>query len=634
MLVAELQSRLTELQCIGQIGGWYVDNERRVTWWSPEQYRLFGVTTTNTSPTYEQFLERVHPSDRSQVAENYDRAIQLELELRHEFRIVRPDGVTVWIEGFSQPQRDASGKVIRYEGTNQDITLRKLQEFEARQQSLQLRNAFDRMSEGIQIIGFDFRYQYLNDSAVRHCGVDRELLVGKPFLDSDDRDTDDITRSNLRECMEQRQPKVMECVSDFCDRLPGLFNVSLQPVPEGLLILSSELSDRQRATEELRVKNDELNAFFDTSNVGMCECGFDGTILKVNDAICRMLGYERQELLGINPVQIVHQTERDDATAMLAQLSSGRLKNYQSMRKYLRRDGSIMHALVYASVNRRENAKPVSYIVVNTDMSAQVKLEEHVRLADKVQAIGRLAGGVAHDFNNLLTVIVGASKLIASDGLVPADAREHATAILDAGVRGAALTQQLLTYSRRQSPQLCALEVNGAIISSEVVLRRLCGDRIELVLDVADRELSVMADSVQFQQLIMNLVVNSRDAIAGVGTIRIRTRLLSDYSWKVVGSNEYGRLQLSDSSRQGAIEIAVTDNGSGIAPDVLNRIYDPFFTTKEVGQGSGLGLAVVQGIIEECNGRIEVDTQVGSGTTMKLLFPLVPERILSKSAPD
>ncbi len=488
------------------------------------------------------------------------------------------------------------------------------------------------MSEGIQIIGFDFRYQYLNDSAVRHCGVDRESLIGKSFVDINDRDADDITRSNLRECMEQRRPQVMECVSDFCDRLPGLFNVSLQPVPEGVLILSSELSERQRATEELRVKTDELNAFFDTSNVGMCECGFEGTILKVNDAICRMLGYERQELLGINPVQIVHKLERDDATAMLAQLSSGRLKNYQSMRKYVRRDGSIMHALVYASVNRRENAKPVSFIVVITDMSAQVKLEERVRQADKVQAIGRLAGGVAHDFNNLLTVIVGASKLIASDELVPADAREHATAILEAGVRGAALTQQLLTYSRRQSPQMRPIDVNSTIISSEVVLRRLCGDRITLALDVAEGELNVMADSVQFQQLIMNLVVNARDAIAGAGTIQIRTRFRSDYSWKVVGSNEYGRLQLSDSSRQGAIEIAVTDNGSGIAPDFLNRIYDPFFTTKEVGQGTGLGLAVVQGIIEECNGRTEVETQVGSGTTMKLLFPLVPDLNVSETA--
>ncbi len=124
-LVAELQPRLTELQCIGQIGGWYVDNERQVSWWSPEQYSLFGVTPSATAPTYEQFLERVHPNDRSRVAESYNRAIQLELELRHEFRIVRPDGVTVWIEGFSQPQRDATGKVIRYEGTNQDISLRK-----------------------------------------------------------------------------------------------------------------------------------------------------------------------------------------------------------------------------------------------------------------------------------------------------------------------------------------------------------------------------------------------------------------------------------------------------------------------------------------------------------------------------
>ena len=623
--VRELQPRLAELQRLGQNGGWYYDRERQVSWWSREQFRLFGLPPAEHGPTYEEFLERVHPDDRQRVAESYNTAIRLELELRHEFRVVRPDGVTIWIEGYSQPQRNAEGTVIRYEGTNQDITLRKLQEFEAREQSLQLRNAFDRLAEGVQVIDFNYRYQYLNDSALRHCRLDRGQLLGQPFIVPSGQADDEITRSTLRACMEQRQPKVMECVSDFCGRLPGLFNVSLQPVPEGVLILSSELSDSQRATEELRAKDDELNAFFDTSNVGMCECGFDGTILKANDAVCRMLGYEREGLLAVNPVQIVHEAERGYALEMLAHLSSGRLKNYQAVRRYLRRDGTSMHALIYASVNRRENEKPVSFVVVITDMSAQVKLEERLRQADKMQAIGRLAGGVAHDFNNLLTVIVGASKLIAEDELVPGVSREHAAAILEAGVRGAALTQQLLTYSRRQSPQMRPLEVNSTIASAELVLRRMVGAHLQIAIEFADRPLHVMADPVQFQQLIMNLVVNARDATSGEGTIRIRTALRSEYEWKIENQADFGRSKFSDAHTVGAIEISVADSGSGIAPDVLNRIYDPFFTTKEVGQGTGLGLAVVQGIIEECRGRIEVDTQVGIGTTMKLLFPISRE---------
>ena len=134
-----------------RLAGWYYDSARQVSWWSREQFRLFGLTPSEYGPTYDQFLERVHPEDRERVAESYNTAIRLELELRHEFRVVRPDGVVIWIEGYSQPQRNAEGKVIRYEGTNQDITLRKLQDFEAREQSLQLRNAFDRLSEGVQI---------------------------------------------------------------------------------------------------------------------------------------------------------------------------------------------------------------------------------------------------------------------------------------------------------------------------------------------------------------------------------------------------------------------------------------------------------------------------------------------------
>ena len=657
---AELQKRVAELSRIGQIGGWYYDRERQVSWWSPELYRLFGLAPPDSKsgstseaadgPTYEQFLERVHPDDRERVRQSYSEAILLERELRHEFRVVRPDGVTIWIEGFSQPQRDAAGKLIRYEGTNHDITLQKWYEFEAREQSLQLRNTFDSLSEGILTIGFDFRIQYLNRSAARSCGSTPEALIGQLFVGTSDSSTNtsnpstdsrraaepgqsptltehaehDESRRILQDCMVHRKSLVLESVSDFCGRLRGVFDIRLQPVPEGLLILSNELTDLQRADQQLREKDEELNAFFDTSNAGMCECSFEGTILKVNDTGCRMLGYDRAELLGLKTWQIVDAVDRQDSLDKLAELASGARKSYQAMRRYTCRDGSVLFVMVYASVNRRANQRPVSFVVVFTDMSAQIKLEERVRQAEKMQAIGRLAGGVAHDFNNLLTVILGASKLIERDESLPEKTREHAEAISQAGVRGAALTQQLLTYSRRQSPSMQTIEVNTAIRSAELVLRRIAGEHVELQFALASMPLFIMADPVQFQQVVMNLVVNARDAMSGTGIIRLRSQLLTDYEWpdadRSFASSLFGPQKPPTNN---AVEVAVIDNGSGIEPDVLKRMYDPFFTTKEVGQGSGLGLAVVQGIIEECQGRIEVETAIGQGTTMKLLFATV-----------
>ncbi len=150
----------------------------------------------------------------------------------------------------------------------------------------------------------------------------------------------------------------------------------------------------------------------------------------------------------------------------------------------MRRDGTQLPVLVYVTVNRRERERPVSFVVVITDMTAQVRLEEQLRQTEKMQAIGRLAGGIAHDFNNLLTVIVGASKLIASDPSLDHDTRGHGEAILEAGVRGAALTQQLLTYSRRQAPLQRQVDVNQAIRNAELLLRRLIGDRIQLQFEL------------------------------------------------------------------------------------------------------------------------------------------------------
>ncbi len=612
-LLVELQPRLAELQKIGQIGGWYYVPETQRSWWSPELYRLFGLTPANTGPSYEQFLMRVHPDDRRRVQNSYNRAIQLELELRHEFRVVRPDGVVLWIEGYSQPQRDVDGKVIRYEGTNQDITLRKSHELQASEKSIQLRNTFDTLSEGLQIIDFNYRYQYVNDAAVRHCQQPRNELLGQYIISNARPADDDFTGLALRRCMETREPIVLDCVSNFCGRMPGLFDVTLQPVPEGVLILSSEVSEQQRSEQQLRAKDNELSAFFDSSSVGMCECTFDGKVLRVNDACCRMLGYERDRLLGVKTIDLVHVNERGDAQQMLSQLSQDKQKNYQKLRRFYRYDGSIMHALIYVTVNRREHGKPISFIGVLTDLSEQVKLEEQVRQAEKMQAIGRLAGGVAHDFNNLLTVILGAGNLIAKDPELPQAVKEHAEAIVDAGRRGAELTQQLLTYSRRKTLSKRTLDVNQSIRDSELMLQRIAGADVRLRFRLSADPLLVLIDPVQFQQVIMNLVVNARDAMSHTGEIEIMTTLQTGYPWPTSDHT---------SSLTGAVEVAISDNGSGIPPDVLKRIYDPFFTTKEVGQGTGLGLSVVHGIIEESGGAIEVDTTVGSGTTMRVLFPV------------
>jgi PAS domain S-box-containing protein len=327
-----------------------------------------------------------------------------------------------------------------------------------------------------------------------------------------------------------------------------------------------------------------------------------------------MFNYERDALLGMKTVDLVHLSEREDARQMLKSLVQDKQKNYQKLRRFIRSDCSTMHALIYVTVNRRENGKPVSFVAVLTDLSEQVKLEEQVRQAEKMQAIGRLAGGVAHDFNNLLTVILGAGNLIAKDASLPRPAKEHAEAIVDAGRRGAELTQQLLTYSRQQSPLKRLLDINESIRDAQLMLHRIVGECVKIRVHLDSDPLLVHINPIQFQQVLMNLVINARDAMLDAGEIEIKTKLQVEYTWST--SNH------RNAAKTGAVEVAVSDNGSGITPEVLKRIYDPFFTTKEVGRGTGLGMSVVHGIVEESGGTIEVETVVGTGTTMRVLFPM------------
>jgi len=234
----------------------------------------------------------------------------------------------------------------------------------------------------------------------------------------------------------------------------------------------------------------------------------------------------------------------------------------------------------------------------------EIRLGEDFRQAQKMEAVGRLAGGVAHDFNNLLTVIGGYGSLISSEDGVSENVASASQEILEATERAANLTRQLLAFGRKQVMQPKKVNINQRFRETLSMLKRIVGEDIAIVLDLGSTDLHAFADSVMFDQMIMNLVVNSRDAMEiGRGEIRISAGKVDD--------------------EEGAdhIFVEVSDNGSGIPQDALDLIFDPFFTTKEQGRGTGLGLATVFGIVEQHNGEILVDSHVGKGTSFRILLP-------------
>ena len=264
---------------------------------------------------------------------------------------------------------------------------------------------------------------------------------------------------------------------------------------------------------------------------------------------------------------------------------------------------------------QRLDGATVGWVWRFRDVTERHLLEEQLRQSQKMEAVGQLAGGIAHDFNNLLTIVRGNLDLVRDDRTLSADTREMLDEVARAAGRAADLTRQLLAFGRKQTLRVTVFSLSETITGLEPMLRRVVGPSITLSTDASEAEIPIRSDRGQLDQVVMNLVLNARDAMPEGGAIQLTTRLV-----RVV---EPRTVALGDVMPAGVYaELAVADSGEGIAADDLNRIFEPFYTTKSVGQGTGLGLAMVHGIVRQSHGFVNVESARGIGTTMRLLFPL------------
>jgi two-component system, cell cycle sensor histidine kinase and response regulator CckA len=278
-------------------------------------------------------------------------------------------------------------------------------------------------------------------------------------------------------------------------------------------------------------------------------------------------------------------------------------------------DRSLHWMTVRSTVFYNEQGEPSRMIGINADITEYRKLEEQFRQAQKMEAVGRLAGGVAHDFNNLLTVVTGYTELLQALLGEETEPQKYAAEILAASNRGAALTRQLLALSRQQVLEPRVLNINDVVMGMENMLRRLIGEDIRMAVVCQPDAGAVRADRGQIEQVIMNLAVNARDAMPTGGTLTIETaNVLLDQSYVLSHPITHPGPH---------VMLAVTDTGHGMDEATMSRIFEPFFTTKEVGKGTGLGLATVYGIVKQSDGNIWVYSELDQGTTFKIYFPCV-----------
>lgn len=387
--------------------------------------------------------------------------------------------------------------------------------------------------------------------------------------------------------------------------------------------LRREIDERMHAEEALKESEQRFRTMFEAAAVGIALVAPDETVIEVNPALLDMLGQPREQLVGQPIWDVMHEDDSAQAIAAFREILSGgedRLHAEVQLRKYGARLWT--HAVVSA-VSDQDGRRRFG-LAMFENITEQKELAERLRQAQKLEAIGRLAGGIAHDFNNLLTTINGVADLVLSDLDGEDVLREDIEQILHAGQRAASLTQQLLAFSRRQMLQPRVLDLNTAVTEMGSMLRRLIGEDVRLTLQLDSAVEPIRADPGQIGQVILNLVVNARDAMLQGGELKIET------SEVILDESVAGRYGTSPGAY---VMLTVTDTGHGMDEATQCQIFEPFFTTKEVGKGTGLGLATVYGIVTQSGGGIDVESEPGTGTTFRIVLPAVQDAEVVAEAP-
>ena len=404
--------------------------------------------------------------------------------------------------------------------------------------------------------------------------------------------------------------------------------ISLSPVATGngsvVLSVIRVISDRKRIEEELRRANEELDRrktrelkdsqnrlalIVDSSQDAIIGKNLDGIITQWNKGAEQMYGYTAMEMIGRNVSVLCPPDRPDEIPGILDKIRHGdRVEYFESVR--MTKDGRRLNVSLAVSPIHDTEGKIIGASAIGRNITAQKKIEDQLRQSQKMEAIGRLAGGVAHDFNNLLGIVTACTELLSSH--VDNESLEYVENIREAAKRGASLTRQLLAFSRRQPVQYQILDLNDRLKEVTKLLRPLMGDDVDIVLLPRSTAAVVEADPGQLDQIMMNLAVNARDAMPHGGKLIIETGVFDlDAAFAREHSMAPGRF----------VMMAVSDNGTGMDETTRSRIFEPFFTTKEIGKGSGLGLATVYGIVKQSGGHIWVYSEVDRGTTFKIYLP-------------
>jgi PAS domain S-box-containing protein len=540
--------------------------------------------------------------------------------VRGTFRCRHQDGSVRWTEGVARNllQEPRVGGIVVY---YRDVTSRKATEQQLKETEDRYGHLFSSAADVIFEADAEGYFRFVNPQTLRLFEFDQDEVIGRRFTE--------FIRADFR-------PQILQhYYLQTRDRRPNSY-VEFPAVTKsgkevwlgqnawiitdasgkyiGMQAVARDITERRQAEEALRTAEAKYRALVEQSLMGVYIMQND-RLVYVNPKAADLLGYTQQEMIDTEaPFVFVHEQDRPLVMDQLARLDPALMPSVQLAVRGVRKDGEVIQVEAFCVVTEFGNERAVLTTV--HDISDRVKLEDQLRQAQKMEAVGRLAGGIAHDFNNLLTAIRGNAELMShrvkADPAMAAEVDE----ILHAADRAASLTRQLLAFSRKQVLQPIALDLNEIVSGVARMARRLIGTDVQLRLDLARAVSQVLADPAQVEQVLLNLIVNARDAMPSGGTITVTTKNVSLNA----AAPEIVQASIAPGN---FVMLAVADDGIGMDQATQARIFEPFFTTKETGRGTGLGLSTVYGIVRQTGGAITVTSDRGKGASFRVYLPAV-----------